>query len=133
MEEALIARLLAFAGLSALVDDRVWPIERPEGTSLPALTLQVVSPQRTYTHDGASGFYGPRVQFDSWGETYAAAKLVARQVTAALEVTDVEIAGVRFDAAFLDAERDMGLDDIPGGDKAFRVSQDFFVWWQPLV
>ncbi|AHE56011.1 tail completion protein gp17 [Sphingomonas sanxanigenens] len=130
MEEALIARLLAFAGIANIVGERVWPLVRPEGTPLPALTLQVISPNRTYTQDGPSGFYGPRVQFDSWGASYEDAKLVSRQVTAAVELPAI-VGGIRFDAGFLDSERDMPITDIPGGGKAYRVSQDFFVWWKP--
>ncbi|AHE55909.1 tail completion protein gp17 [Sphingomonas sanxanigenens] len=130
MEESLRNRLLAYADLSALVARRIWWIDRPQGSSLPALTLQLISPNRTYTLDGPSGFYGPRVQFDSWGASYADAKLVSRIVTAAVELP-ATADGIRFDAGFIDSERDMPITDIPGGGKAYRVSQDFFVWWKP--
>ncbi|AHE52636.1 tail completion protein gp17 [Sphingomonas sanxanigenens] len=129
MEEALRDRLLANPGLSALVGDRIWWVERPQSSALPALTLQLISPGRTYTHDGPAGFYGPRVQCDSWGGSYGSARLVSRALLAAIEPATT-VGGVEFKAAFLDSERDMPVSEMPDRTTIFRVSQDFFVWWK---
>lgn len=130
MEEQLKARLRAMAGLAALVGTRIWPLVRPQGSDLSALTFQVISTERGYTHDGAIGLTRSRVQFDSYGESYGDAKLVSRALIDGIE-PEATVDGIRFVRAFLAGERDLSITDVAGGDKVFRNSLDFFVWWQP--
>lgn len=132
MEEALLARLRASAGVSALVSDRVDWMERPQGDVLPGVTLQVIDQGRTYTLDGAAGFYGTLVQIDNWGSTYSSAKLVSRAVLDAIEAA-VTQGSIAFSRSFLIGSRDLGPEDIAGGGKVFRVSQDFRIWWKPAA
>lgn len=129
MEEALSARLLADVAMAALVRTTVHWLERPAGSALPGVTLQLLSAGRSYDHDGAAGLSGPRVRVDCWGASYGSAKLVARAVIAAIEPPAVS-GGIAFSNSFLIGERDLGPEDIPGGGKAFRVSMDFYVWWK---
>lgn len=129
MEEALVARLLASAGVSALVGTRIHWIDRPQAEALPAVTLQLVSASRSYTFQGPCGLSGSRVQFDSWGRTYAEAKTLARAIRDEMEPPATQD-DIEFSASFLDSEQDMPTEDIAGGVKVHRVSQDFFVWWK---
>lgn len=128
MEESLLARLRANAGLLALVSDRIDWIERPQGDALPGVTLQVIDPGRHYTLDGY-GLNGTRVQIDSWGSIYDDAKLVARAVLEAIEPAATQGA-IEFSRSFLDGGRDHKPVDLPGGGKVFGVSQDFIIWWK---
>jgi hypothetical protein len=130
MEEALHTRLLASAGLTALVGSRVVWIERPQGSALPAVTLQLISPGREYTYGGASGTSNPRVQADCWGRTYSEAKLVSRALIDTVEQRST-VGGVRFGPSFIDATRDMAPEELPGGVKVYRVSIDIIVWNSP--
>lgn len=130
MEEALRSRLRANAGIAALVGVRVDWIERPQGSGLPALTLQIVSPGRDYTYDGASGTASPRVQADCWGSTYLEAKQLSRALIAAMEPRATQ-GGVKFGPSFIDAARDMPPEELDGGTKVYRVSLDIIVWNSP--
>lgn len=130
MEEALRTRLQANAALAALVATRVDWIERPQGAALPSVTLQLVSTGREYTYAGASGTSNPRVQADCWGRTYGEAKAVARALIAAAEERGVH-GGIRFGSSFIDGERDMPPEELPGGVKVYRVSIDIIVWNSP--
>jgi hypothetical protein len=132
MEEALIARLLAAAPLTALVGNRInWGL-RVQGEPLPALTLANVSPGRSYTYKGAAGLSGPRVQFDGYAADFLTAKAIARALIAALE-QPATVAGISFAPAFLDAERGPDTEELGGGLRVERVSLDFFIWFSPAA
>lgn len=132
MEEALLDRLLANAGVSALIQDRGNWLERPARDVLPGLTLRMIAANRRYSQDGADELAGSRVRFDCWGRSYGEAKILSRAVRAAVEPAEDQ-SGISFKQAFQVGERDLGPDDIPGGGKAFRVSMDFIVWWKPAA
>lgn len=128
MEDALTARLLSSPALSALVGNRITWGERVKKEPLPAITMLVVSPGRTYVHGGADPTGNPRVQFDCYGMSALQAKAVARALTVTLE-TPVTITGIAFSVALLDAERGPLIEDVGGGLKVHRFSLDFFVWF----
>lgn len=130
MEEALRSRFLADGAVAALVGTRVTWIDRPQGSGLPAVTLQKITPGRDYTYGGASGSSSPMVQADCWGGTYAEAKALERAVIAMAERRAV-VGGVKFAPSFVEAARDMAPEDLPGGGKAYRVSIDLIVWNNP--
>ena len=127
MEEALIAALLANAGLTAFVDDRIDWLKRPQASSLPAITLQVASSPYSYTLNGRDTLTDRLVQIDIWGSTYASMKATARAVRLALD----ELNAVPM-VAFIENERETheGRDD-PGNDGStdfFRTSIDARIW-----
>jgi hypothetical protein len=103
MEEALVALLLADAGVAALVGTSVFWGVRPQGTTLPAITLTRISGQRDYTNEGASGLVSSRVQIDCEAETYLSSKTVARAVIAALAAVPTST----LQGAFVEGERDL--------------------------
>ena len=129
MEADLIARLLADSGLSALVGNRITPVDRPQAEGLPAVTLFRVSPGRSYTFKGASGSHGTLMQFDIWGDTPRTVGLVMAALMAALE-QPATVGVTAFEMAFLQSERD-GSEDVPGLGTIARKSADFLIWWQP--
>jgi hypothetical protein len=132
VEEDLRSRLIAEAAVLALVGTRVSWVDRPQGSALPAITLQMISPGRIYTHGGANDLADSRVQIDCWGDSYGAARGVARAVLAAMEA-GVTQGNTDFARAFLDGERDMPAEDLAGGVKVFRTSMDFIIWHQPVT
>jgi hypothetical protein len=123
MEEALRARLLATAGVTALVGQRVtWKI-RARGSALPAIVLHLISVREDTTHDGLSGLSESRVQVDCIADTHFAALAVRRAVKAAMG----GYRGPDFQAVFVAAQRD----DVDTGDvnnPVFRTSLDLMVW-----
>lgn len=129
MEEALIARLLATAAVTAIFGTRITPVLRPQGEALPAATVQTVSGERRRHYQGHDELIGARVQIDCWGRNYAEAKTGARAVIAALAdpfssaITDIQ-------GVFVDAERDGGED--ASTQFIFRTSLDLLVWHRPI-
>lgn len=133
MEEALIARLKA-AGTAA--GTRFAFLERPQGSDLPSVTLQVVSPNQggaagRYHHGGVQNLLYPRVQFDFWGASPLQAKAIAREVTALLE-QPADVDGVAFEDGLLDSESDETPEVLEGGRKIYRVRSDFLLPWRAI-
>ena len=132
MEEALTARLLAAAPLTALVGSRINWGERPKKEPLSAITMLIVSPGRNYVHAGADPTGSPRVQFDCYAATFAQAKAIARALRDILETPAVQD-GIAFSKSIHEAERGPLIEDTGGGLKVYRVSMDFFVWFSPAA
>lgn len=111
LESAMIAHLLGYAGLAALIDNRAFPLVIPQTvTTLPCVTIQRISTPREYTLGGTATVVNARMQVDCWGKSYASAKDTAAQVLAALNQRTGQIgAGLRtFDvlASLADSEAD---------------------------
>lgn len=132
MEEALTARLLASAPLTAIVGTRINWGRRVQGAALEALVLTIVSPGRSYTYKGAAGLSGPRVQFDGYATDFLTAKAIGRALIATLEAP-LTIGGIAFSPAFLEAERGPATEDLGAGAQVQRISMDFSIWFSPAA
>jgi len=124
MEAALIAKLLATAGVTALVSTRINWSRRPQGAALPAIVLHRVSGTPDVHHAGASGLVVSRVQVDCWGASYGSAKAVARAVEATITAQTFTQGATRFDVILIDSERDDSTDETT---PLFRTSLDLMV------
>lgn len=130
MENALATYLLAQASIQALVGDRIYWVQIPQGSTRPYIILSVVSSVPDVVFQGATGLVQSRVQFDCWGEDYYSAKNVARALDTLLngrKLTTPGTGGIRFEGFFIEAERD-GHDDVEAPDDLFRTSLDFIIW-----
>lgn len=131
MEEDLLTRLRA--NLSGVVGTRNgraaidW-LER--GETLPCLTVHGFAPGRQYTFKGPSGYFGASIQFDCWGQTYSAVKVMERAVIAEMEQPRT-VGSTIFNVSFLADARAMEPEDLGSGIKVFRQSLDFTVWHRP--
>lgn len=115
MEETITALLASVAG-----GRRYW-VRAPQGAARPFLVMQRISKLPDYTFQGPSGYVASRVQIDSYGDTYAAAKAAARDAVTLLSGhRSATIQGV-----FLDMERDLPAEDAGVVTNLFRVSLDF--------
>lgn len=76
------SRLTGYAGISALVSTRVYPLKLPQPPTLEAITYERVSngPQ-----NGTTDIRESRWQINCWAETYSEAHALARQVKLAFE------------------------------------------------
>lgn len=126
MEEALLNYLRIHAPLTALIAQRSFWVQLPQGLSSPYLLLTRITGIRDTTFDGASGLIQSRIQFDAYSTTYLNSKDVVRAVEARLS-------GKRFThnnhyfRCFLDSERDtFEIDATPV--KLYRTSLDFIIW-----
>ena len=127
MEEALSAYLLADAGLTALVENRVNWNARPQAQASPSVVLTRVGGTRDYTMSGASGLVESRIQIDCWGKSFGSSIGVSRAVTAALSGLQTTIGGIRLHGSFLESER-QSYEQGSGGEDFHRVSLDFIIW-----
>jgi hypothetical protein len=128
MEQELVDRLLATAGLTALVGNRIDWLKRPQGSALPAIVMQVVSAPYTYTMQGRTRLVGRLVQIDIWASAYPSMKAVGRALVAATDGPhEAPIQGL-----FIEGERETreGQDgpDSSGSTDFFRTSFDVRVW-----
>lgn len=123
IETALYTQLSSHAGLSALVDNRIYPVLAPQNVALPFVAYFKVSNQREYTHQGYAGLSKVRMQISCYGDDYSDVKAVAIQVTAAMEVWPAAVTAVQ--AVFQDNETDIFEDGV----MLYHIALDFFVWY----
>lgn len=129
LQSDLYSHLSTYAGLTALVDERIYPLVAPQGAAYPHCVYSIVSNVRSYSHGGYSGLDRVRVQIScyaqdsSTGAGYDMAKAVAAQVIAALENWN----NVRVQAAR--PENEVDLYDAQA--EAHYVPVDVFVWYAP--
>jgi hypothetical protein len=124
MEAALIAKLLAATGVTALVSTRINWSRRVQGAALPCIVLHRVSGLPDVHHAGASGLVVSRVQVDCWAASYGSAKAVARAVETAITAQTFTQGAIRFDVILVDSERDDSTDETT---PLFRTSLDLMV------
>ena len=124
MKGALRARIEA-ANTGAQVV--AW-VARPQGTDLPAITLQTISGDRPQTYDGFQGWRETRVQADAWAKTFEAADGIRDALIAAAAVLET-VNGVRFDRTEFENERD-GIEQL-GTGQVYRAGIDLLVRHAP--
>lgn len=122
---ALRARLIADAGVSALVGTRIFPMIRPQDSALPAVRYQVISDPRPEHLKGYDGARSSRVQYDCFAETYLGARALANAVIAALALPAIA-SGVTFGRGKAEGPRDGG-EDVAGGKFIYRAIVDLIV------
>ena len=101
MQGALRARLVG----QTAAGSRVYWLDRPQGTALPAITLQTISGGRPQTYSGFQGWRESRVQLDVWAATYAEARSILEAAIAALAPLGTSN-GIHFDRTDFESERD---------------------------
>lgn len=134
IEEAIAALLEADSGVSAIVDDRIFPQvirQDEEGViRLPAITYTNVSGFREHSLLGPAGYARPRMQIDCWAYFYLEAKQIAEAVRLALDGFrgDVSIGSdsLRIESSTLVNVQDFDADE----GKIRRVSLDFSIHHQ---
>ncbi len=131
LEEGLYSYLSGYAGLTALIGTRIYPVRLPQGALLPCLTYQRMTTPRIMTHDtsGMSGTLAePRLQFDAWAETYKECKDITDQVRAALNGKTGSIGtspnAVTIRAALVDNELSEYYADV----ELYRIMSDYIIW-----
>jgi hypothetical protein len=133
LDEGIIAYLKAYTGLTALISTRIYPVQFPDGVTMPCVVYQRVDTPRTLTmqSSGATGdLTNPRFQFRAWATTYASAKAITDQIRAALNgrtgSTGAGTVTVTLRASLAGNETD-GFD--PNVRLYYRVS-DFVIWFE---
>jgi hypothetical protein len=127
VESWIYSRLTGFAGLSALIGTRLYPVVLPENATYPAISYRRIdAPNVAQTHEATpAGLARPRFQFDCWGTTATSAKAVGEQCRLALEGHQNKAADPRIDGVIMADRRDGPRDP---DNNLYRDSLDFFIW-----
>ena len=130
LQGALRARLLANATINTASGGKVAWDER---TGLPGIALYKVAPGRAWTHDGPNPLVNPRVQIDCYGSTPAQAQALASAVQTEMERLDPLTAGgwTFMPPGQINVDISREPQELPGGTKAYLVTQDYSFWAQP--
>ena len=124
LQSALVARLIADAGVAALVGDRLYWSKVPQGTAMPYVRMQTVSDPRPQNLQGYDGARTVRVQVDVFARSHGNARAASEAIVAAVALP-ATFAGVRFGRCAAQGPRDLGEDDTPEGF-IHRLSTDLF-------
>ncbi len=130
MEKDLRSYMLTLSGITDLVSSRIYPVDRPQGSELPAITYSRVSGGPEYAEDGETGLEFGRMQLRYWGETYAAAKdLAIACVNNLSAVADVTQDSTTFRQIHVDVIRDEPRQSGGNNDEyLFSVTTDLLIW-----
>lgn len=101
IEEAFTRYLLDHEGLKALINNKIYPEEIPQGTKLPAVFWVKISDIKDHTLTGQSELERPIYQFTAQGKTKAESKAVGKQIESALSdyqgiMNGVEVQKIEF-------------------------------------
>lgn len=128
IDEAVEEMLTGNAALAALISDRVYPDNIPQGVVWPAIIYHQISETASYSHDGDSNLDTTRFQFDCYDDTKAGAKAVARALRSLLSGKKFTASNVRVQSCRLD--NSLGGYDMNLG--AWRYIQDYLMQYQEL-
>lgn len=124
-QAALRARLVAASPVTTLVGQRVYWVERPQGSLLPAITLLTIGDTREQHLKGFDTLQGARVQVDIWAANFASARAVTEAMLAAIVPAETSN-GITFSRAMVDLPpRD--LSERIDNTSIFRTTTDLLV------
>ena len=133
LEEAVYAILVGDAGVTALVEARVYPQKIPQDVGLPAVAYLRVSKRRVKSHSGPSGLARVRMQVNCTAGSYAVAKTVTAAIGLALDGIGVggpvTVAGVEIHGSWLESEGDV----YGEGEGLHGARQDFMFWCREVT
>lgn len=121
---AIYTHLSGFAGLTALVGDRIWPNTFPEQPVFPGVVYTRTDGNTLQAHDGRVPLGWSVFQIDSFAADSTLVDSVAEQVRLALQGFTGTVAGVRIDGVLSERVHDWYEPEA----KLWRVSRDFKVW-----
>ena len=85
INEALYSYLSGYAGLTALISNRIYPDILPQNTPYPAITYQKISENEIDTFNQPTTLMMPIYQFSCWGSTRSSSEAVAKQLRLAFK------------------------------------------------
>jgi len=131
IDDALVARAAAFAGLTGLIgtqpDMRFYPADSaPPNATRPYVGYQQISPtDRAHAMGSDPGSVRARIQLTCWGDTSTNCRDVCDQVRACFSRFRGTIASVVIDDIFVDNEHDLGRETET---RYYQRIIDLIVW-----
>lgn len=124
IQAAIYQHLITDAGVTSLVEQRVYPIVLPERCAQPSIAYQRTSVERGKTYCGTDALLNSAVQLDCYAKDYLTANQLASAVATSLIDFSGDMHGTPVNTISLETELD--LSDIEPG--LFRISMTFSIW-----
>jgi hypothetical protein len=129
VSESVYARLSGFAGLTALVGTRIYPVALDQDATMPAVVFRRLPAGCENVFGGSSGLGRPIFSISAWGSTLASAEAVRAQVRLAMDVSMVGLGGAGgVNAQVLRLSEPMEVLDTETG--WYQVTEDYQVFYQ---
>ncbi len=125
VEAVLYSKLTSFAGVTALVADRVYPLLAPQDITRPFITYQRISSPRIKNLQGASYTAQTRFQIDCYALSYMAARELSGQVRLALDGWSNLTTAVAIKGSSLINDSDFPVTETD--PKLYRVMMEFLI------
>lgn len=123
IEQQLFEHLSTHPGLSALVGDRVYPLQLPQEAALPAVTFMRVSTAVVQHRSSQAPTYSrARFQLDGWTGNFDASTALRRQLYLAMGAF-VQLTSPRVDVALLAGDRDI----LEAEPERWRCTLDYMI------
>ena len=123
IEAQLYMHLSTYPGLAALIDDRVYPLQLPQGVPLPAVTYMRVSTAPVQHRDNPAPTYSrDRFQLDGWAMDFDANLALRKQIRAAMG-DFAQATFPRVDVALLAGDRDT----LEAEPQRYRCTLDYMI------
>lgn len=120
IEDALRTRLLADSSISALIADRMYVLQAPQGGPTPYVVYMIVSENPNYTVGCVSDEL--IIQYSVFSATYAQARSIAKAIRANLENAHGTIGGVGVSSIRFDG---IGANEREEDSRLVHISYDF--------
>lgn len=136
IDDSMFSYLSTYAGLVSLISKRIYPIVMPLNTTLPAVSFQRISTERTHAFSSDTSLTNATFQVSSWAKSdtvkkgYSHTQAVSAQVKTALQNFSGTLGsgGVTVNAVLLIGE----LSDYDTATDTYAIHQDFEVWFQEV-
>jgi hypothetical protein len=130
-EAAVRSRLVATAGVTALIGTRIYPVIAPATAALPFVTWRRVAVERAQSLKGPIGTPTVSLSVDIFAETYESARDIADQCRQSLDGWGGTLENVTVARVSLENESD-GFAQLAGGDlpPVYTVQQIYGILWQ---
>ncbi len=124
IEDAIFDRLDNYAGLSALVASRIYPVNAPQNATKPYVTYNRISGVRESLLATDTDIATPRFQISAWSDDRDEVVSVAAQIRGAFQRYSGTNAGIVIMDSYL--VNDVDLYEFE--PKMYQVAIDFEIW-----
>jgi hypothetical protein len=121
INDALYGYLSTYAGLTALVSNRIYPDNLPQNPVLPAITFTCISTLRHHEFKNDSKMIDSTIQFTIWAASRKVTKTVSTQLRKALQDYSGIMSSVRISAVLLGDE----TDDFDDETRLYNTHMEF--------
>ena len=132
LREALYYRLSNYAGLTALVSTRIYPIVAPQKAAMPYVLYEQISRWHAHAHGLDATTYNSMIHVTAWADDYDEADNISVQVRLALQDYSGNMAGAgdtfTVQRIFYDGRADLTDMDPETNQVSYQIVQTFIVW-----